>query len=106
MSNSTSSQTLETITIANNVSTQTENEIDNKIHLNNHSPSLPLVKATITNHNITLLADSGSSISLLSEKMFNELTPILKFKRLSTGIRIKTVNSDVSFLRVLGRQLN
>ena len=51
----------------------------------------------MTKNNVTFLLDTGSSVCLLSQNVFNNIKHILKYKHLSTSVSLKTVNSHIHF---------
>lgn len=67
---------------------------------NNKSPNLPMVDLEFNKHLYTFLVDSGSSVSLLSKEMFEQIKENYKnkIKYLSRNVKITTVNSELHFL--------
>lgn len=70
-----------------NHATQTDiiqgNEKEIILNVNKCSPSVPLIKASVGREETTFLIDTGSSISILSEALFNKIKKKLTYKRLA-----------------------
>lgn len=94
---SSSTQTLSTIRIQGNKSTQTE--LPNVIIASvvTSDCHLPLVQIKIKKFTFNLLIDSGSSISLFDHTLFNSIKADIPYHPLSRQVNIVTINSSVQF---------
>ena len=93
-------QTAHPIKISSNADTQTENCIVNKDFLysvNGDVHNLPLVNVSISKNTFNFLIDTGSSVSFISQNLFNQLKQNLTYKHLATNVSLTTVNSKVHF---------
>lgn len=61
------------------------------------SVTLPVIIVSFGNFSCKFLLDSGSSISLVSSNIFNEVKSNTKVKFLSRRVNIRTVNSTLTF---------
>ena len=88
-------QTYTNVIISNSIATQTESIHENIGNVNSgfkHLPSLSLIKVNMVKNEIACLVDTDSSISLLSNSVFQNLKSKLSYKNLSSNITQKTVN--------------
>lgn len=62
-----------------------------------NGPVLPLVNINIANLNFTFLLDTGSSVSIVGDKFFQQIKQLIKIRYLSRSVKITTLNSTVNF---------
>lgn len=62
-----------------------------------NSPLLPLTAIKIVDLDVTILLDNGSSVSIISEILFDKIKHCVKIRCLSRQVKITTVNSSVNF---------
>lgn len=63
----------------------------------NERPSLPKIHVQLVSNVYPFLVDSGSTISVINQSLFNNLKSQLKYKNLASRVRISTLNSTVEF---------
>lgn len=86
-----------------NASTQTDGYLSPNIDIHiianvqQNSPLLPLINSKIADLDVTILLDTGSSVSIMSKVLFEKIKHCLKIRYLSRQVKITTVNSSVNF---------
>lgn len=88
------------IPICTSTGTQTDDVIvsNNFIaSLNGHDTPLPLIEIRVANHELFVLLDTGSTLSILSHSFFLANKAQLNYKNLSRSVTISTLNSQVHF---------
>ena len=102
---SIATQTIKPLNIKHNVSTQTAisntediifiNSLQFLLHTEEASSNLPIVKLKVGGLPQNFLLDSGASVSVISKSYFDSVKDQVHFKRISTTVKIATVNSAV-----------
>lgn len=66
-------------------------------NVQNRNTPLPLIFINCNNEKLLMLVDTGSSISLISNQMFQKIKNHLSYKHIARNVTITTVNSKVKF---------
>jgi hypothetical protein len=65
--------------------------------VNTEKPFLPTICVKLNKENFPFLIDSGSSISIMNQHLFQIIKPHIKYTNLSRKVQISTLNSKVEF---------
>lgn len=66
-------------------------------NINVYSPSIPVIPVQLNGEETPFLIDTGSSISLIAKKSFDQLKSNLTYKMLSRRVKIATISQQVEF---------
>lgn len=86
-----------------NTSTQTDvnlslnNDTHIIVNVQQNSPLLSLIAIKIADLDVTILLDTGSSVSIIRKILFDKIKYCVKIRYLSHQVKITTVNSSVNF---------